>query len=666
MSDYSATTNAYMNLASQKADLAYKNQYMQMGGAYNPTTNSVFANTGTNAVYANNNVAFTSNNQAAAQVSADGSCTDGADDGKLGFGETIGNFFKGLVSPVTSLFESPGNFIKGVAIMAGCAALTVATGGAAAPLLVAGGCALGGFQAVKGVVGAANAKTDAEAKAAWQSIGAGTGAIALSVAGAKSAAKAGGFYEEGMSSLQATKACFTNVGKSASASLEAFTSGEAIANLKTAYAGGKAKLGEKVKATEGETASTTEAAAEGAPKTEPAVTETPAKTEIKMEKIPTDVETTTQASFEQTGGTLKNNGQNAVTADGNPYTGKMTYESGGKTYEAVYKNGNRVGIGEVQAQPTTVEAAPRYEMKIDKVPTDINNTTTAESFAEAGGQIKGNQAFNADGSGYTGRITSQNGTTTYETVYKNGKIVDIGEAPTTIESFKNSGGTFDGNTALNPDGTGYTGKITTTNGGKTYETVYKNGETVTVNEINAQPKTANAPKTEVKIKMDKVPTDINNAITKEGFTKAGGTFDGNTALNPDGTGYTGKITTTNGGKIFEATYKNGEIVNVGEVNAQAQVTIKMNKVPTDINNTTTIESFKNSGGTFDGNTALNADGTGYTGKITQTNGGKTYQTVYKDGNIVDVGEVKPNSSNGNGYGKMYITSGLAINRATNG
>ena len=495
MSDYSATTNAYMNLASQKADLAYKNQYMQMGGAYNPTTNSVFTNTGTNAVYANNNVAFTGDNSAVAQVSADGSCTDGADDGKLSFGETVGNFFKGLVSPVTSLFESPGNFIKGVAIMAGCAALTVATGGAAAPLLVAGGCALGGFQAVKGVVGAANAKTDAEAKAAWQSIGAGTGAIALSVAGAKSAAKAGGFYEEGMSSLQATKACFTNVGKSASASLEAFTSGEAMSNLKAAFGKGKAAPSENKAPAE---KTSTELYEEGAPEGEviqkakaerlshqndKALTtenanspqaesykladETPANDPKYLEhkaQRNARVSERMELDAEQLGKSIEAQKAKLAEAREGGYKGaQRVAKENIKMYEGEYERltGHKYESSVTSEQPTAsstsqtarasqsdtlhsfdelksyldegaFEPAPetpvRYEIKMEKVPTDINNTTSMESFKANGGTFDGNTALNPDGTGFTGRINNGAG---YETVYRDGNIVDVGPSAQT-------------------------------------------------------------------------------------------------------------------------------------------------------------------------------------------------------------------------------------------
>lgn len=117
MSNYSATTNAYMNLATLQADSAYKSTYLQSGGAYNPTSTNATSFTGENQSIFKDNATTSTGYSDIQQVSASGDengCTDGAYDGKIGFGETVGNFFKGLVSPITSMFESPGNFKKGL------------------------------------------------------------------------------------------------------------------------------------------------------------------------------------------------------------------------------------------------------------------------------------------------------------------------------------------------------------------------------------------------------------------------------------------------------------------------------------------------------------------------------------------------------------------------
>ena len=121
---------------------------------------------------------------------------DGKDDGKISgaqkfanFAKGVGNFFKGMVCDETGKF-SIKRTLTTVAVAAGAAALTIATGGAAAPFLVAAGAAMGAFEVGKGAYKAATAKTDAQAEAAWQSIGSGTVGIGLSVAGAKGSLKA--------------------------------------------------------------------------------------------------------------------------------------------------------------------------------------------------------------------------------------------------------------------------------------------------------------------------------------------------------------------------------------------------------------------------------------------------------------------------------------------
>lgn len=148
---------------------------------------------------------------------------DGKDDGKISAGKKfknffkgVGNFFKGMVCDEKGKF-SLTQTLKTAAIAAGAVVLTVATGGAAAPFLIAGGAALGAYQTGKGVYKAVTAKTDAEAEAAWQEIGSGTTAVFGSVAGAKGALKAAGApIPKGnavTSSLHAAKDCVKIAGK---------------------------------------------------------------------------------------------------------------------------------------------------------------------------------------------------------------------------------------------------------------------------------------------------------------------------------------------------------------------------------------------------------------------------------------------------------------------
>ena len=77
-----------------------------------------------------------------------------------------------------------------------------------------------------------SAKTDDEAKQAWQGIGMGSSAIAGSIAGAKTAAKGAGIEgAKDMNALKATVACIKNSPKAVSKSFKAFTSGEVWTDL---------------------------------------------------------------------------------------------------------------------------------------------------------------------------------------------------------------------------------------------------------------------------------------------------------------------------------------------------------------------------------------------------------------------------------------------------
>ena len=131
------------------------------------------------------------------------------DDGKISFGTKVTSFVKGVFKPITNMFSSPGNFIKGALGIAAGAALIAVTGGAATPFLVAAGVVGGGIKIAQGAIGAASATTDAEAVAAWENMGEGTGVVAASVAGSKAALKKAGVDTTGMSYAKATKTCFT-------------------------------------------------------------------------------------------------------------------------------------------------------------------------------------------------------------------------------------------------------------------------------------------------------------------------------------------------------------------------------------------------------------------------------------------------------------------------
>lgn len=143
-------------------------------------------------------------------------CTDGKDDGKIGFFEGVGQFFKGaakgLVNGVKGMFlDKNGKFsLKNTlktAVTIGACFIPVA-----GPYIAAGLCAVGvakgAIGMAKSAVNIAKANTDAEAKEAISSLGGSTLATGLSAAGLKGAtgaiAKSAGFSSTG-AMLKATR-----------------------------------------------------------------------------------------------------------------------------------------------------------------------------------------------------------------------------------------------------------------------------------------------------------------------------------------------------------------------------------------------------------------------------------------------------------------------------
>lgn len=154
-----------------------------------------------------------------------------ANNGKFDFWQAMKNFGAGLVSPITSMFESKKNFIAGVATIAASAALVIATGGAAAPLLVVGGLVLGGIQVVKTVADFASAKNGDDIEKAFHTAGTATSIVGLSLLGAKSSLKQAGADSEALNSFGAVKKCFTNLKTFAGESFEMFKTGYFKTNL---------------------------------------------------------------------------------------------------------------------------------------------------------------------------------------------------------------------------------------------------------------------------------------------------------------------------------------------------------------------------------------------------------------------------------------------------
>lgn len=176
-----------------------------------------------------------------------GGIVDKANDGKFSVGEATKNFFKGIFSPITSMFSSVKNFAIGAAMIAGGIALTVATGGAALPFLIAAGVALGGFQVAKGGYKLLTARNGDEAERAFYDVGAGTAAIGLSALGAKASLRTAGLATAAetsqMSTYQAMAANFRAAPASFRTSWGMVRSGEAARNLSVAYGAFRARHG---------------------------------------------------------------------------------------------------------------------------------------------------------------------------------------------------------------------------------------------------------------------------------------------------------------------------------------------------------------------------------------------------------------------------------------
>ena len=124
-------------------------------------------------------------------------CTDGKDDGKIGFFSALGNAVEGvgktIKNGIKGMFTNKeGKFSLGKTLLTlGTAAVCIAV-----PAVGVAACAVGGVmgavQVGKGIGNAVTAKTDAEAKQAWEDIGGGTFTVAASVVGAKAGMKAVG------------------------------------------------------------------------------------------------------------------------------------------------------------------------------------------------------------------------------------------------------------------------------------------------------------------------------------------------------------------------------------------------------------------------------------------------------------------------------------------
>jgi hypothetical protein len=172
-----------------------------------------------------------------------------SNDGKFSIKEAGKNFFKGLISPITSMFESKENFLMGAAMLIGGAALIIGTGGAAAPFLLTLGLGMGAVQAGTAIYKMATAKDGDDIEKAFYDAGAATGTIGLSVVGAKASLKgispssgmsvSSASQVKNMSLLQSTIENIKLTPASLRASFRSVRSGQFTQNLGAAIGVGK-------------------------------------------------------------------------------------------------------------------------------------------------------------------------------------------------------------------------------------------------------------------------------------------------------------------------------------------------------------------------------------------------------------------------------------------
>lgn len=154
-------------------------------------------------------------------------------DGKFTFSEAMKNFGKGLASPITSMFASTKGFLTGVGMIAGSAALVIATGGAATPFLVMAGAVMGGMQTIQAGYKIMKAKNGDDIEKAFFDIGGATSTIGLSIYGAKSSLGQAGIEAKNLSPLNATIKCFKSAKALAQESLMTFKTGFYKINFST-------------------------------------------------------------------------------------------------------------------------------------------------------------------------------------------------------------------------------------------------------------------------------------------------------------------------------------------------------------------------------------------------------------------------------------------------
>ena len=115
-------------------------------------------------------------------------CSDNNDDGKLSFKEKLTSIGRGCLNlatnTISAIKEHPVKTIATTFAVGAASTLAVSAGIISAPALAGIGASIslfaGGFKVIQGIKNASNAKTDAEAKLAYESIGEGGGTAAIS------------------------------------------------------------------------------------------------------------------------------------------------------------------------------------------------------------------------------------------------------------------------------------------------------------------------------------------------------------------------------------------------------------------------------------------------------------------------------------------------------
>ena len=184
---------------------------------------------------------------------------DGKDDGSIGFWGAAKNLLKGGIKFFTGMFtDENGNFslgqtLKTALTVAAVGAVCVLTAGTAVPAILAtAGVGLSAFGMAKAGYNIATAETDAEAEAAWQSLGSSTVATGLAVAGAKAVAKsahaaeaAAGEFDGIAGTLKAVKVTAQDAAAPFSEAFNAVKTGYQIGGLKEAASSAKANVTEQ-------------------------------------------------------------------------------------------------------------------------------------------------------------------------------------------------------------------------------------------------------------------------------------------------------------------------------------------------------------------------------------------------------------------------------------